>query len=285
MQTMQRRAVLVSFVAGACTLHHTSRAVAASVLPDVAAVPGGVAIVELGALSSARPQASYGGRQVMVMARDGAWVAVVGVALGADPTERQRLAVRDAGAARERDVMFALQPKQYAEQRLTVEPKHVDLSKADLARHERERTHLAAVLRRHSAREPATLRLLQPTPGPRSSSFGLRRVFNNQARNPHSGMDIAAGAGTPVASAAAGEVIDAGDYFFNGNTVIVDHGQGLLTLYCHLSAIDCAVGAKVDAGAIIGKVGATGRATGAHLHFSVYLNATPVDPALFLPVS
>ena len=256
----------------------------AQLLPTAAAVPGGVALVELGA-ATARPAATYGGRPVLVREQGGAWWAVVGIDLAADAKQRQSLAVRGADG-RERRVGFALARKQYAEQRLTVAPKHVDLSPADLARYERERVHLGALLRRFSAaREPATLRLALPTSGERSSSFGLRRVFNGQARNPHSGMDFAAPGGTPVLSAAAGEVIDSGDYFFNGNTVIVDHGQGLLTLYCHLSAIDTVPGASLDAGAPIGKVGATGRVTGAHLHFSVYLNATAVDPALFLAAS
>jgi len=278
---MQRRSAIATLAALAWARPGAVRA--ASWVPAAAPVPGGVAIVALGAASRARPAASYGGRPVLVLAQGASWVAVVGIGLAADPKQRPSLSVKDADG-RTRNVAFRLQAKQYAEQRLTVAPKHVDLSPEDIARYERERVHLGEVLHRFSAaREPATLQLVVPTSGPRSSSFGLRRVFNGQARNPHSGMDIAAPTGTPVACAAAGEVIDTGDYFFNGNTVIVDHGQGFLTLYCHLSEIDAAVGTVLDAGAPIGKVGATGRVTGAHLHFSVYLNTQAVDPALFLP--
>ena len=130
----------------------------------------------------------------------------------------------------------------YAEQRLKVPPGKVDLSPADLARYERERVHLAAVAATRSDSVPATLRMQPPTAGPPSSSFGLRRFFNGQARNPHSGMDIAAPTGTPVLAPAAGRVIDVGDYFFNGNTVWIDHGGGLLSMMCHLSRTDVKTG-------------------------------------------
>lgn len=280
---MHRRLALASLAAGVAT-PWCARA-ASAILPRAAAVPGGVAIVELGG-AALPPSASFAGHRVMVLPkpeRHGGWIAVVGIGLAADPKQRQTLDVR-TGNGPLREIVLALQPKRYAEQRLKVAPRHVDLSPRDLARYEQERVHLGEMLSRFTESPgPATLRLASPAAGRRSSSFGLRRIFNGETRSPHSGMDIAAPAGTPVLAAAAGAVVDTGDYFFNGKTVIVDHGQGFLTLYCHLSAIETTVGALVAAGEQIGRVGATGRATGAHLHFSVHLNATPVDPAIFLP--
>ena len=251
----------------------------ASELPKARATPGGIARVDLGASAQA-PQVSFNGVPVWVTQQSGQWTALVGIPLSAAPGALS-LKVKRQGSS-ESVVKFQIKPFRYAEQRLTVAPGQVDLSADDTARYERERLHLAQVIATFTEVQPEALQFLQPNSGRRSSSFGLRRVFNGQTRNPHSGMDIAAAQGAPVLAVASGVVIDTGDYFFNGNTVWLDHGSGLLTMYCHLSEIDVKAGERVSAGALIGKVGSTGRATGPHLHWSVSLNRAMVDPALFL---
>lgn len=251
-------------------------------LPEQRVTPGGVAKIGLGA-SARAPHASFNGVPVLVVKESAQWTALVGIPLAAVPGSASLNVKRDA--APDANMPFQIRPFRYAEQRLKVAPGHVDLSAEDLARYQRERAHTSQVMATFSEAQPASLRLLQPTDGPRSSSFGLRRVFNGQSRSPHSGMDIAARSGAPVLAAAAGIVIDTGDYFFNGNTVWLDHGSGFLTMYCHLSAMDVKTGDRVAAGTLIGQVGATGRATGPHLHWSVSLNRAMVDPLLFLPSS
>ena len=256
----------------------TGEAVAQS-LPEARHSPGGVVLLDLGP-SAEPPQVLSQGRPVLVLATAGGWTAVLGIPLTAKPgpavVELLRSGAAPAG------LNYQIQPHAYAEQRLTVKPGQVDLSAKDLARHQAEREHLAGVAASHSSTTPAGLRMQAPVPGPRSSSFGLRRFFNGQARSPHSGMDIAAASGTPILAPLAGKVIDTGDYFFNGKTVWLDHGAGLMSMLCHLSSIDVKVGDDLQAGQALGAVGATGRVTGPHLHWSVSLNQAMVDPALFL---
>ncbi|MEQ1854656.1 MAG: peptidoglycan DD-metalloendopeptidase family protein [Chthoniobacteraceae bacterium] len=254
-------------------------AIAAS-LPKPAAVPGGVAIVKLGP-DPTPPIARFNGNRVLVMGDESEWVATVGIPLEAKAGTKLPLVIERAGGEPS-TLKFAIGPKQYATQRLTVKPGQVELSPEDLARYEIERAHLSEMRKTFTESTPDSLTLNQPCEGPRSNTFGQRRFFNGQARNPHNGMDIPAPEGTPIIAAGGAKVIDVGDYFFSGNTVILDHGQGFLTLYAHLSAVEVAVGDRVAAVARIGKVGATGRVTGPHLHFSVFLNSVAVDPALFL---
>ena len=158
----------------------------------------------------------------------------------------------------------------------------VNPEKRDMDRIIREKDRIGKALTHWSEKDEVPLLFRSPVDGVRSSSFGLRRFFNKQPRKPHSGMDIAAPEGATIVAPAPGRVIETGDFFFNGNTVFVDHGQGLITMYCHMQTIDVKPGQAVKAGELLGKVGMTGRVTGPHLHWGVSLNNARVDPALFL---
>ncbi len=279
--SFNRRSVLVGAV-GLLALPVAAAAPAQQpdLWPRALPVPGGIARLSLGAAPT-RPTARDGDLPLLVWGDPVDWTVLVGIPLAARPGVAH-LSVRQAEGGAARDLAYTIAAKRYSEQRLKVAPGTVDLSPEDNARYQRERLHLAAVMATFTESPPPAMHMRVPVSGRRSSSFGLRRVFNGQARNPHSGMDIAAGTGTPVVAPLAGRVIDTGDYFFNGGTVWLDHGGGLLTMVCHLSSIDVKVGDRLKAGERYCAVGATGRATGPHLHWSVMLNRAMVDPALFI---
>jgi murein DD-endopeptidase MepM/ murein hydrolase activator NlpD len=249
------------------------------VLPLESAVPGGVKILKLDIHGTSMPYVDVDGHRALVVQDGSSWIAIIGIPLSAPLAPRQ--VVVHSGDARQ-ELQYTIGDKQYASQSLKVAPGQVNLSKADLERVNRDKSIIEHAMGRWTDEQPATLRMPQPIPGMRSSSFGMRRIFNGESRNPHSGMDIAAPVGTPVQSPLAGTVIDTGNYFFNGNTVFVDHGRGMISMYCHLSAIDVTPGQRVAAGTTLGKVGMTGRVTGPHLHWGLSLNRAWVDPELFV---
>jgi murein DD-endopeptidase MepM/ murein hydrolase activator NlpD len=243
---------------------------------DASLRPGGIAIVDLGSTESAPPEATFNGKPVLVVGRDNRWNAIVGIPLSTSPGELVLLAGDEQKTVK-------IGSHAYREQHLTIKNEsQVNPDQAQLDRIYGERKVIDAALNNFRQVPLDGVSLASPVAGPRGSSFGSRRFFNAQPRSPHSGMDIAADTGTPVVASRQGVVTATGDYFFNGNTVIVDHGQGFITMYCHLSKIAVDEGDSVSAGDLIGAVGATGRVTGPHLHFGTYLNGTAVDPALFL---
>ncbi|AYC31965.1 M23 family metallopeptidase [Pseudomonas cavernae] len=243
-------------------------------------VPGGVAVLPLGS-DQAAPQARYQDKPVLVVKEDGQrWIAIVGIPLTIKPGQQQ-LAV-DSASGRQQ-LSFMVKAKHYPEQHIRLaNQRQVNPLPADLKRIERELAEQTRAYQTFSPATPSNLLFDKPVSGPLSSRFGVRRFFNGEERNPHAGLDFAVPAGTPVKAPAAGKVILIGNYFFNGRTVFVDHGQGLISMFCHLSKVDVRLGQQLPRGTVLGRVGATGRATGPHMHWNVSLNDARVDPAIFI---
>ncbi|HDX8617406.1 M23 family metallopeptidase [Aeromonas dhakensis] len=240
-------------------------------------VPGGVAVVPLGS-EAQTPTARYQDKPVLVVREEGKrWIAIVGIPLKSQPGPHQ-LQVSDG-----RTLGFTVGSKHYREQHIKLKNgRQVNPLAEDMARINRELAEQTRAYQTFSPAQPSNLLFDKPVEGPLSSPFGLRRFFNGEERNPHSGLDFAVGAGTPIKAPAAGKVILIGNYFFNGNTVFVDHGQGLISMFCHMSKVDVKLGQSLPRGGIVGRVGATGRATGPHMHWNVSLNDARVDPAIFI---
>jgi murein DD-endopeptidase MepM/ murein hydrolase activator NlpD len=245
-------------------------------LAQSSAWPGGIAFIDLGAANGTRPVVEFSGKRVLVMNDGGRWRAAVGVPLDAV------VGTAEISMANGTTHAFEIDAHAYREQRLQVAKNYVSLSEENLERVINERKVIDAALSNWRDAPLDGVNLTAPVAGPQSSSFGLRRFFNDEPRSPHKGMDISASQGEPIVAPRDGVVTTTGDFYFNGNTIFVDHGQGFVTMYCHLSRINVAEGQVVSEGEAIGLVGATGRVTGPHLHFGTYLNGTAVDPALLL---
>ena len=251
---------------------------AAQTPPREATVPGGVAVIRLGPATAAAPRAYLGEDRVMVLRSGDAWHAIVGIPLTLTPGKHQL----KVSGSETRLYEFTVLSKEYHAQHITLQNKRlVDPTAEDLERILREQAVIKEAFAHWNEREPA-LGFDLPASGRLSGTFGTRRFFNKQERQPHNGIDLAAPQGAPIVAPADGTVIATGDYFFNGRTVFIDHGQGLITMYNHLERIAVAPGAAVKRGDRIGDVGMSGRATGPHLHWAVSLNNTRVDPLLFL---
>jgi murein DD-endopeptidase MepM/ murein hydrolase activator NlpD len=261
----------------AATAQQSAKQNAQFMLPQDNRVPGGLAVISLDS-SNADKDVVFNGQKVWQLS-DGHhhnW-AVIGIPLNQKAGE---VGYTIDGKRH----TFTIRDKVYKEQYLTVKRKHSNPPAAQIKRIREESrlskkafTTFSNTLKSKPYRE-----FLKPAQGPTSSPFGLKRFFNEQPRRPHSGIDIAAPRGADIIAPADGEIILTGNFFFNGNTLFIDHGQGLITMYCHMDILEREQGNKVKAGEVIGKIGSTGRVTGPHLHWTVSLNNSRVEPLLFL---
>ena len=252
-----------------------------SAFPRSSLVPGGVAVVELGN-SDKMPQFKFRDKPVLITRSNNQYFAIVGLPLSLKPGE-YFISGQWGNENALQKKFFNVVDKEYTIQRINIEDQRkVNPYASDMDRiwAEQKRQNKA---KRHYSISGVDVELLQPVEGIMTGSFGRRRIFNGEVRRPHSGMDIAADEGIPVIAPGNGKVIELGDFFFSGNLIYIDHGQGMISLFAHLSKINVSLGQQINKGDVIGKVGATGRVTGPHLHWSLGLNGAWIDPALFLP--
>jgi len=249
-------------------------------LPEQALVPGGIALLQLPDYEQGT-KVYFDNKRIAVFPYRNTWVAMAGIGLSNKPGDYEFSIQRADGLSL--NTRVTVEYKKYDEQHLTIKNKRkVNPNKKDNERIVAESQRKKKARKQYSETEP-NVDFIWPVTGRISSIFGLRRFFNEQERRPHSGLDIAADEGTPVMAVADGVVVDTGDFFFSGNMIYLDHGQGIISLYAHLSKISVKPGDTVKQGDIIGNVGQTGRVTGPHLHFAVYANQTLIDPIFMLP--
>src|SRR5688572_27204873 len=281
---------LTTIVAAVCVLEAGAQVKSPieATLFDVTGQPGNVVRLDVSCTCDAsRATATVFGRDVPLVRDGDRWRGLIGIDLNVTAGKYLiALSVEPDGAPvmrATRDLVVA--KRQFPVRRLTVAPAFVDPPKDEIERITRESASLQALFL--GAVRPRQWHggFLPPVSAPANSSFGSRSVFNGQSRNPHSGADFSARAGTPVSAPAGAIVALAAPLYFTGNTVVLDHGLGLYSLLAHLSDITVKEGDLVERGDVVGTVGATGRVTGPHLHWGVQLNGARVDPLSLIAVT
>jgi murein DD-endopeptidase MepM/ murein hydrolase activator NlpD len=240
---------------------------------------GGVAVIDIGTFEE-KPKVFYNSYEAKVIQKKDNYFAVIGIGLNEKVGKKHIVAVSHN---KKLDFYFYVKSKSYKKEYIKLKSnKRVTLSKKNLARFHKEKAKTKKLLGSFNKTLASDLNFVTPVVGRISSPFGKKRYFNNKPKAPHSGIDIATKRGTPIVAAESGYVAISEAFFFNGNTIYLDHGEGVITIYCHMSKVEVYEGDFVNKGDVIGYVGTTGRSTGPHLHFGVVLNSKAVDPKIFI---
>ena len=259
----------------------SSAVVMANFLPKTAAIPGGIVQIPVHSPTATQPLVFFDKHQVTVLPtkKKDHWLAIVGIPL-TNNINKQYLELR---APTTEKIEFKIKNKVYRKQNIKIRKrKYNKLSAATKEQITEDSKQKTKALKTWSQADPFRKKFQAPVHGYITSQFGLRRYYNGVLSKPHTGLDIASPMGTEIKNPAPGVVIATQNWFFSGNTVLIDHGQGLLTMYAHLKEFQVKPGQHLAQGKTIGLVGKTGRVTGAHLHWSVFLTGTWVNPLLFV---
>jgi murein DD-endopeptidase MepM/ murein hydrolase activator NlpD len=245
---------------------------------------GDLVVIHLREPKAETVRAWFHGEELPVSVGPAGWQTLVGIDLAAPAGPRAVTGITVKGAdVKKWKASFRVYPAGYPVQHLTLaDESKVVLSDADGARAVSESTQIRTVFRRRSPREWSGPFIHPLDAAPAGGRFGSVRIINNEPRNAHTGADYGAKLGDPVHASNSGKVVLAAEHFFAGNSIFLDHGDGLYTMYFHLSKILVTEGQEVKKGDIIGQVGATGRASGPHLHFGINYRGARINPATAL---